>query len=103
MCIRDRLLGATEEQLKILAENEAAKMRQMDCYIGVRGEDNLAEMSDVPEDKLALYDKLYMNPVHHEIRVPHTKWVVLRYPCLLYTYSKASKQEAHPNLPLLLN
>ena len=74
------LLGATEEQLKILAENEAAKMRQMDCYIGVRGRNNLAEMSDVPEDKLALYDKLYMNPVHHEIRVPHTKWVVLRYP-----------------------
>ena len=85
-------MGATEEQLKILAENEAAKMRQMDCYIGVRGEDNLAEMSDVPEDKLALYDKLYMNPVHHEIRVPHTKWVVLRYP------APSMAQSAHQSL-----
>lgn len=89
---RELLLGATEEQLKILAENEAAKMRQMDCYIGVRGEDNLAEMSDVPEDKLALYDKLYMNPVHHEIRVPHTKWVVLRYP------APSMAQSAHQSL-----
>ena len=52
----------------------------MDCYIGVRGSENVAELSDVPADKLNLYDKLYSTPVHHGIRVPKTRWVVLRYP-----------------------
>lgn len=77
---RELLLGATEEQLKILSDNEADKMRQMDCFIGIRGEDNIAEMTDVPYDKLSLYEKVYSDPVHHQIRVPHTKWVILRYP-----------------------
>lgn len=77
---RELLLGATEEQLKILAENEADKMKQMDCFIGIRGEDNIAEMNDVPYEKLSLYEKVYSDPVHHQIRVPHTKWVILRYP-----------------------
>ncbi len=27
-----------------------------------------------------LYEKLYSTPVHHDIRVPKTRWVVLRYP-----------------------
>ena len=85
-------MNITEEQLKLMAECEASKMSQMDAYIGVRGEDNLAEMSDVPADKLALYDKLYMSPVHHEIRVPKTKWVVLRYP------APSMAQSAHQSL-----
>lgn len=89
---RELLLGATEEQLKILAKCEADKMKKMDAYIGVRGEDNLTEMSDVPAEKLALYDKLFMSPVHHEIRVPKTKWVVLRYP------APSMAQSAHQSL-----
>ncbi len=77
---RELLLGATEEQLKILSDNEADKMRQMDCFIGIRGEDNISEMNDVPYEKLSLYERVYSDPVHHQIRVPHTKWVILRYP-----------------------
>lgn len=52
----------------------------MDCYIGVRGSDNVSELSDVPADKMNLYETLYSTPVHHGIRVPKTRWVVLRYP-----------------------
>ena len=29
---------------------------------------------------MALYEKYYVTPVHHKIRVPKTRWVVLRYP-----------------------
>jgi aminopeptidase len=29
---------------------------------------------------MALYERYYVTPVHHEIRVPKTRWVVLRYP-----------------------
>lgn len=77
---REVLLNCTEEQLKMMAELASREMSQMDCYIGVRGSDNVSELSDVPADKMNLYETLYSTPVHHDIRVPKTRWVVLRYP-----------------------
>ncbi len=77
---RALLLGATADQMKIRAEYEAAEMRQMDAYIGIRSGDNASELSDVPAEKMELYFKHYWNKVHGEIRVNQTKWVVLRYP-----------------------
>lgn len=77
---REFLMNCTEEQLKLRAEVDSLEMSNMDCYIGVRGTNNVSELSDVPSEKMALYDLLYATPVHHEIRVPKTRWVVLRYP-----------------------
>ena len=77
---REILLGCTEEQLALMAETDSLEMSKMDCYIGVRGSDNVSENADVPPEKLSLYERLYTTPVHHGIRVPKTKWVVLRYP-----------------------
>ena len=77
---REILMNCTEEQVKLMAELAAQEMSQMDCYIGVRGSDNVSELSDVPADKMNLYETLYSTPVHHGIRVPKTRWVVLRYP-----------------------
>ncbi len=77
---RELLKHCTEEQLKFMAERDCAEMAQMDAFISVRGDDNSAELSDVPADNMELYEKLYENPVHHKIRVPKTKWVVLRFP-----------------------
>lgn len=77
---REVLMNCTEEQIKIMAELAEKEMSQMDCYIGVRGSDNVSELSDVPADRMNLYETLYSTPVHHGIRVPKTRWVVLRYP-----------------------
>ena len=77
---RELLLKADEEQIKLMAQVDAMEMAQMDCYIAIRGADNVSELSDVPSEKMEMYDKYYSTPVHHEIRVPKTKWVVLRYP-----------------------
>lgn len=77
---RELLLNCTEEQLKLMAEVDALEMSKMDCYIGIRGTDNVSELSDVPSEKMAMYDKFYATPVHHDIRVPKTRWVILRYP-----------------------
>ncbi len=77
---RELLLGATKEQLEIMAENDAAFMRQMQAYIGVRGSENVSELSDVPRERMHLFETIYSNAVHSKIRVPETKWVVLRYP-----------------------
>lgn len=70
---RELLMNITEEQLKLMAECSAMKMKEMDAYIGVRGEDNIAEMSDVPAEKTALYDRLYMSPytMKYECRKPN--------------------------------
>ena len=52
----------------------------MDVYIGVRGIFNSKELADVPGDKMGLYERLWLKPVHLEQRVAHTSWVVLRFP-----------------------
>ncbi|WP_017726544.1 aminopeptidase [Halalkalibacterium ligniniphilum] len=77
---RSLLMGASEEQLQLTAKFEANVMREMDAYIGLRAGDNISELSDVPGEKMALHGKTVGTKVHREIRVPKTKWVVLRYP-----------------------
>lgn len=84
--IRDRgvdralLLQAGAEQLELMARCDAALMEEMQAYIGVRSGDNVSELSDVPPDRMELYQRLYWHEVHGRIRVPKTRWVVLRYP-----------------------
>lgn len=77
---REVLLHATKEQLELMAQIDSAEMDQMDCYIGIRGSDNASELSDVPAENMAMYNKYYNTPVHMERRVAHTRWVILRYP-----------------------
>ncbi len=80
MVQREILLNCSKEQLELMAEKDAKEMSMMDCYIGVRGTDNVSELADVPSDKMELFDVLYQNEVHGKIRVPKTRWVILRYP-----------------------
>lgn len=91
---REFLLGCEEEQLKILAESDADLMKQMDCYLGIRGGDNMMENADVPSEKMTRYQTLYNHPVHTKIRVPKTRWVVLRYPSAAMAQSAGTSLEA---------
>lgn len=77
---RALLLGAQEEQFNMMADFEANVMSKMDAYIGLRSGDNISEQSDVPDEKMKLHGTTIGKKVHREIRVPKTKWVVLRYP-----------------------
>ena len=77
---RQLLLGGSPELAKMRAKFDGARMSEMDAYIGIRGGENCNETSDVPEDKMHVESEYYSHPVHHEIRVKKTKWVVLRYP-----------------------
>lgn len=91
---REILLGATKEQMELMAEVDGLEMSRMDCYIGVRGSDNVAEQADVPAERMELYEKYYSTPVHHGIRVPKTRWVVLRYPNAAMAQLSGTSQEA---------
>lgn len=77
---REILLNCTKEQLELMAKRDCAEMEQMDCYVGLRGADNVNELADIPSEKMSMYNTIYMTPVHHEIRIKKTRWVVLRYP-----------------------
>ncbi|MFD1176148.1 aminopeptidase [Paenibacillus puldeungensis] len=77
---RSILKYATPEGIKTWAEYDLKRMEMMDCYIGIRAGSNVNDLSDVPEEKMKLYNALYSHPVHSEQRVKRTKWVVLRYP-----------------------
>ena len=78
--LRELYVDATEEQMQLCGEVELARMREMDAYIGMRGSRNISELSDVPSEKMQLYQTHWLQPVHFRERVPNTRWVVLRWP-----------------------
>ena len=80
--------------MSLMAKVDASEMDKMDCYIGIRGSDNISENSDVPQDKMKLYETYYQTPVHHDIRVKKTRWVVLRYPNASMSQLANMSQEA---------
>ena len=88
------LMNCSEEQMKMMAKYEAARMADMDAYIGVRAAINTNEHSDVPSEKLTIYNKYFWNEVHGKIRVPKTKWVILRYPTASMAQSADMSTEA---------
>jgi aminopeptidase len=77
---RALLLGGQEEQFGMMAEFEANVMSKMDAYIGLRSGNNINELADVPDNQMKLQGRTIGQKVHRDIRVPKTRWVVLRYP-----------------------
>jgi len=74
------LKGASAEQLALIGQWEAERMRSMDAYIAIRATANMCEMADILPTQMQLYQKHWIKPVHLDIRVQNTKWCVLRYP-----------------------
>ena len=52
-----------------MAKYELERMKDMDCYIGIRGSDNTAELSDVEDEKMRMYSDIFMLPVHLKERL----------------------------------
>lgn len=77
---RRLLMDADETYCSLLTKYNRVRMEDMNCYIGIRGAYNSFESSDVPGEKMDMYSRIYSHPIHHELRVCKTRWVVLRYP-----------------------
>lgn len=77
---RQLLMGMDEQNAQVIADIEAFEMDRMTAYISIRGSHNVSTMNDVPQDVMALWQKVYANPVVFERRIPNTKWVALRWP-----------------------
>lgn len=78
--LRELYKSATKESMQLIGELEAERMKQVDAYVALRGSHNISELADVPDEKMKLYQQYWWQPVHIDIRVPKTKWVVLRWP-----------------------
>lgn len=72
-------MNASVEQMQVLAKRDLEFMKEMQCYIAIRGSQNITELSDVPDEKMQLVQEHWLRPVTDQ-RVNHTKWVVLRWP-----------------------
>ena len=94
---RALLLGTGKQHCSLRAKYAKYRMEDMDCYIGIRGGDNTFELSDVPADKMQVFDTVYSYPVHHETRVKKTKWVVLRYPNPAMAQNAGTSTQAFEN------
>lgn len=80
--IREQILGGgSEEFYQQVCEWDSVRMKAMDCYIGVRGNSNSSEWSDIPPEKKWPFTKnIGSKKIHGTIRINTTRWVVLRYP-----------------------
>lgn len=78
--LRSLVEASEDAQLDAWSEIDQERMRRMDCYLGIRGSANVSEMAGVAGDRMQAWGRLYQKPVHFGIRVPKTRWCVLRWP-----------------------
>ncbi len=91
--LREWLKDATPDQLDLAAEADAYQMKLMDAYVGFSAPTNALELSDLPGKTMAMYQERYYNPVHMKVRLPETRWVVLRYPTEAFAQSASMSTE----------
>ena len=91
--LRALYTSSDEAQMRAIGEHELGRMKNMQAYIAIRGSHNALELSDVPGDKMKLFQKEWWKPVT-DWRVNKTKWVVLRYPSPAFAQSAGMSSEA---------
>lgn len=77
---RELLLEGSKQLYDSMAKYELERMKEMDAYIGIRGHNNVNELSDIDSKNMNEYMMYFSKPVHGIERVNNTRWVVLRYP-----------------------
>ena len=76
---REIILNGDDAGIKLIGEYETYRIKKVQAYIGIRGSHNITELSDVSAEAMQRYQKYWIRPLN-DIRVPKTKWVVLRWP-----------------------
>jgi aminopeptidase len=95
--LRELCLCGSDEVFNLIADVEAYRMKKMQAYIGIRSWLNTSEFADVPSENNNRYELLCRKPVHLDVRVPLTKWVVLRYPNYSMAQQAGMSTEAFEN------
>ena len=77
---REVMMGVTEDYSKKMCGYALPMFNDASAYIGIGVSNNAFESSDVPNEKKQIHTKHYSKPIHIDIRVKKTNWVILRYP-----------------------
>src|SRR5574344_1528097 len=77
---RSLIFGTKKGQSELFATSMLPVITDMDAYIGISSGDNVYELSDVPNREMQIFSLYYSKPIHHDVRVTKTKWVILEYP-----------------------
>lgn len=77
---RELIQAGDAQTMAQIGTYEAFRMERVQAYIGLRGSHNISELADVSGEAMDLYETHWLKPVHFDIRVPKTRWVVLRWP-----------------------
>ena len=72
--------NADASQIQAWTDLHKYLMQKADCYVGVRGYDDLYAFSNVDAQSQNLYRSIFQEQVHMRTRLPKTRWCVLRYP-----------------------
>ncbi len=91
--IRSSIEGADDEQIQKFADLHNNLMKKADCYIGIRGYDDLFALSDVDDEYKKRQNRIFYKQVHMTTRHQKTRWCVLRYPN--YTMAALAKMSLH--------
>lgn len=78
--IKQVIDNAKPEQMEEFGKIYQDLMKKSDVYIAIRGFDDIFVLADCSAEQMRLYRKYYFNPVHRDVRVPKTRWCVMRYP-----------------------
>ncbi len=95
--LRQLYADSDAETMRTIGRLEAKRMALMQVYVGLRGTNNHAEFSDVPDEQMKLYQKYWWKPVHLQVRIPKTRWVVLRWPSPSMAQQAQMSTEAFEN------
>lgn len=89
--------NAKSEQMEEFGKIYQDIMKKSDVYIAIRGFDDVFALADCSSEQMDLYRKYYFNPVHRDVRVPNTRWCVMRYPNNTMAVSSRMSLEAFEN------
>jgi len=94
---RELLKNTNSEQLELNTKYMKPVMEDMDAYIGIGASNNINELHEVSIEKRNLYSKLYSKPIHSDIRVAKTKWVILQFPTHAYAQKAGMSTNEYAN------
>ncbi len=75
--LREFMIGCEKNQLKVFFENKVELVKKMDAYIIVGAQENKAEFSDIPYEKMGLYFSEMNKVVEERLKL---RYVVLKTP-----------------------
>lgn len=78
--LREIITGTDREHSELMTKYMLPQISDTDAYIGISANQNMFELAGLERQRVQDYSIYYQKPIHHDVRVTKTKWVILQYP-----------------------